>query len=356
MAAFAALRGVCRRYGDVTALAGFDLELERGELVTVLGPSGCGKSTLLRCIAGLEPLSEGEILLDGRRIDQLPPHVRDVAMVFQSYALYPHMSVFANVEFPLRMARVPAAERRRSVEEIADVLEIGSLLERRPAQLSGGQRQRVALARALVRRPALFLLDEPLSSLDAPLRTSVRRSIRELQRRLGVTTLYVTHDQTEAMTLGDRMVVLEDGRTHQIGTPHEVWTRPADAFVAGFLGTPAMNLLEALWSGGELCVEGQRLAPPPGLGAALGERGSLWVGVRPEAFAPARDAGDGALVAEVEPASCELLGAERLVRARVGSARITVRLAGDGSLPARVSAPTASLHLFSGTDGRRIAP
>jgi ABC-type sugar transport system ATPase subunit len=354
--ASARFTGVSRRFDGVAALADFSLEVADGELVAVLGPSGCGKSTLLRCTAGLETPSAGEIHLGGRRIDPLPPHERDVAMVFQSYALYPHLSVRENIEFPLRMRGVAGAERRRRAEETAAMVELGPFLDRRPAALSGGQRQRVALARALVRRPALFLLDEPLSNLDARLRTSVRRSIRELQRRVGVTTLYVTHDQTEAMTLGDRVVVLEAGRIRQVGTPAEIWERPSDTFVAGFVGAPPMNLLDADWDGGALALGGRRVALPPALAAALPAPGPLRVGIRAEAFAPAEGGGDGdALVAEVDPASCEMLGGERLVRARLGTGSVTVRLLGSGALPARVAAPVASLHLF-GTDGRRVAP
>src|SRR5439155_1277840 len=232
---------VSKRFDDVVALGDFTLAVEDGELVTVLGPSGCGKSTLLRLTAGLETLSGGSIRIGGRPIECLAPHERDVAMVFQSYALYPHMTVRGNIEFPLRMHGVAREARRRRVEDVAALVEIGAILERRPAQLSGGQRQRVALARALVRHPALFLLDEPLSNVDAPLRAALRQHIRALQRRLGVTTLYVTHEQAEAMTLGDRMVVLARGRIQQVDAPGAVYERPANTFVAGFLGLPPMN-------------------------------------------------------------------------------------------------------------------
>src|SRR5581483_2946327 len=255
----ALLENVGKRYGDVVALEGFSLDVADGELVTVLGPSGCGKSTLLRLIAGLEPMTDGAIRLDERRIDGLPPEDRDVAMVFQSYALYPHMTVRGNVEFPLRMRRVARAERRRRAQEVAELLEIGAMLDRRPSALSGGQRQRVALARALVRHPALFLLDEPLSNLDARLRASVRQYIRDVQRRLSVTTLYVTHDQTEAMTRGHRVVVLDRGRMQQVDTPLAVYERPANAFVAGFLGAPPMNLVPGEVAGGVLAVGDQRV-------------------------------------------------------------------------------------------------
>jgi multiple sugar transport system ATP-binding protein len=337
----AAFAGVGKRYGDVVALADFTLALADGELVAVLGPSGCGKSTLLRLAAGLEPLSAGAIHLDGRRVDDLPPQARDVAMVFQSYALYPHMTVRGNVEFPLRMRGVGRAARRREAEEVAALLGLSELLDRRPAELSGGQRQRVALARALVRRPKLFLLDEPLSNLDARLRASVRRYIREVQRRLGVTTLYVTHDQTEAMTLGDRVVVLERGRVQQVDTPLGVYERPANAFVAGFVGTPPMNLLEAAHEGGVLRVGAQRLAVPAALRPRLGAGpGRVLLGVRPEAFAPAAEG----LVAELEPG-------------RVGAAAVTVRLPGvPPVLPARVAAAADALHVFTADGAARLGP
>jgi multiple sugar transport system ATP-binding protein len=332
-----------KRYAEAVALDRFSLEVADGELVAVLGPSGCGKSTLLRLTAGLETLSEGTIHLDDRRIDELPPQVRDVAMVFQSYALYPHLTVRGNIEFPLRMRGTASGERRRRVEEVATLLEIETLLERRPAALSGGQRQRVALARALVRRPALFLLDEPLSNLDARLRTSVRRYIHDVQRRLVVTTLYVTHDQTEAMTLGDRVVVLERGRIQQVDTPARIYEQPANVFVAQFVGTPPMNVLPAVREGGALAVEGQRVPLP---GAFAARAGGVVVGVRPEAF-----------VAVVEPETRELLGAETLVRARVGTASVTVRLPGMAhALPARVAAPVAALHVFAADGGARLGP
>ncbi|MEW6268248.1 MAG: ABC transporter ATP-binding protein, partial [Thermodesulfobacteriota bacterium] len=282
----AVLTGLEKRFGDLAVLRSFSLVAEDGELVTVLGPSGCGKSTLLRLIAGLEEPTGGTITLDGRRIDELPPHERDVAMVFQSYALYPHMTVRANVEFPLRMRGVARDERRRRAEEVAGLLELGELLERKPGALSGGQRQRVALARALVRRPALFLLDEPLSNLDARLRESVRRYIRDVQRRLHVTTLYVTHDQTEAMTLGDRVVVLERGRVQQCDTPVAVYERPANAFVAGFVGTPPMNLLRGRRADGMLAIGDVRIPLDDAARRTLSGAGAeVVVGVRPEAFA-----------------------------------------------------------------------
>jgi ABC-type sugar transport system ATPase subunit len=323
----------------------------------VLGPSGCGKSTLLRLTAGLEGLSGGTIALDGRRIDDLAPQARDVAMVFQSYALYPHMSVRGNVEFPLRMRGAPAAERRRRVEEVAELLELGPLLERRPAALSGGQRQRVALARALVREPKLFLLDEPLSNLDARLRASVRRYIRDVQRRLGVTTLYVTHDQSEAMTLGDRVVLMRAGRIQQVATPVELYERPVNTFVAGFVGTPPMNLVDAEYAAGELRIGDQRVAAPAALRARLEAAGRrVVVGFRPEAVAPAEPPAAGRLVARPRPGSREILGSETLLEARLGDATVVARLPGVvREAPPLVAVPADALQLFA-ENGARLEP
>ncbi len=354
----ATFAGVEKAFGTVAALADFSLEVADGELITVLGPSGCGKSTLLRVTAGLEQLSSGSIQLDGKRIDHLPPHARDVAMVFQSYALFPHMTVRGNVEFPLRMRGLARGERQRRVDEVTTLLELSALLERRPAALSGGQRQRVALARALVRHPKLFLLDEPLSNVDARLRASVRQYIREMQRRLGVTTLYVTHDQVEAMTLGDRVVVLEGGRMQQVDTPLEIYERPATSFVAGFVGTPPMNLLDAEYAAGALHVGDQRLAATPALAAALRTTtGPVVVGVRPEAFVPAGGGVSDALIAAPDATTREVLGSETLVRAGLGCGHVIVRLPGIvRDVPARVAAPVGSLHVFAAIDGIRLGP
>lgn len=346
--------GVCKAFAAQPVLSDFTLTVADGELIAVLGPSGCGKSTLLRVTAGLETLTAGQIHLGGRRIDTLPAAARDVAMVFQSYALYPHLRVRENIEFPLRMRGIARAERRRRAEAVAGLLDVGAVLDRRPAELSGGQRQRVALARALVREPALFLLDEPLSNLDARLRLSVRQYVREVQRRVEVTTLYVTHDQTEAMTLGDRIVVLHDGRIQQVDRPVAVYERPANTFVAGFLGSPPMNLLPGSYADGRLRV-GDQIVPLMGeMRARLGSfEGPLVVGARPEAFDPPR--GGPALVARLVPESREILGNETLVRGRVGDALVTVRQPGIvHSLPEIVEARPASLHFFRADDGCRI--
>ncbi len=346
---------VGKRFGDTVALADFTLSVADGELITVLGPSGCGKSTLLRLIAGLEPLSSGSIRIDGERIDHLAPSQRNVAMVFQSYALYPHMTVRGNIEFPLRMRRLGRGERHRKAEEVAALLELDQLLERRPAELSGGQRQRVALARALVRQPALFLLDEPLSNLDARLRAGVRHYIRDVQRRLRVTTLYVTHDQTEAMTLGDRTVVMQHGRIQQVDPPVLIYEHPANTFVAGFVGVPPMNLLAAVYRNGILEVGDQRLPAPAWLRERLGGRSCpLTLGVRPEVFADTVGAGGQALVAVLDATSAETTGTETLVRGRVSDGEVTVRLPGVvREVPTRLTAAPDHLHIFA-ESGERL--
>jgi ABC-type sugar transport system ATPase subunit len=349
----AEFQAVRKEFAAVVALADFTLEVTDGELVTVLGPSGCGKSTLLRLTAGLEPLTSGNIRLDGRHIESLPPQQRDVAMVFQSYALYPHMTARGNIEFPLRMRGLRADARRRRVDEVCALLELEDLLDRRPAQLSGGQRQRVALARALVRHPAVFLLDEPLSNLDARLRGSVRQYIREVQRRLQVTTLYVTHDQTEAMTLGDRIVVMNQGRIQQVDTPVAIYERPANTFVAGFVGSPPMNLLPAECAEGFIRVGEQQIRFGTQVWKALGQRQrSVIVGIRPEAFTAEPVEG---IVASTIRESREVLGSETLVRCAVGPHRITARLLGIcKEPPARLVAPAAALHLFAADTGQRV--
>jgi ABC-type sugar transport system ATPase subunit len=238
------LQQLTKRFGDFTAVAGLDLRIADGEFVTFLGPSGCGKSTALACIAGLEDLSDGSIVFDGRDVTELEPHERNVAMVFQDYALYPHMTARENMSFGLRQQKVEPAKIRRQVETAAELLGLEELLERRPAELSGGQRQRVAVGRAVVRNPAVLLMDEPLSNLDASLRVRTRTEIKRLQRDLGITSVFVTHDQEEAMVLSDRVVVIRSGELQQVGPPMEVYRRPANLFVAGFIGSPAMNLLE----------------------------------------------------------------------------------------------------------------
>ena len=237
------LRGLKKHYGSIHAVDGIDVDVADGEFLAILGPSGCGKSTLMRMIAGLEMPSAGDVLIGGKSVTHLPPRARNVSMVFQSYALYPNMSVAQNIAFPLKARGVPAAERATKVAWAVGIMGIEYLLQRRPARLSGGEKQKVALARALVRDPTLFIFDEPLSSLDAQVRTMARSELRQLHDRTGVTTVYVTHDQLEALSMGDRIAILKSGRLHQVGTPHELYDNPADTFVAGFLGAPPMNML-----------------------------------------------------------------------------------------------------------------
>ena len=274
------LRGIVKRHGTVTALHGVDLDIEPGEFFALLGPSGSGKTTTLRILAGLEPLNSGRVLLDGTDVTDREPGERDVAMVFQSYALYPHMTVYDNIAFPLRMVATPAADADRAVREAAALVHIDHLLARRPGQLSGGQQQRCALARAIVRKPRLFLLDEPLSNLDAKLRLETRVELRKLQRALGVTTVYVTHDQEEAMTIADRVAVFMEGRVAQVGRPQDIFAKPASAVVAGFIGSPPMNLLPAEVRAGALRVVGADLR----LNRPLGADGLVTLGVRPAAL------------------------------------------------------------------------
>ncbi|UCE89455.1 MAG: sn-glycerol-3-phosphate ABC transporter ATP-binding protein UgpC [Pseudomonadota bacterium] len=278
-------KNVSKRFADVNAVVhDFSLCVPDGELLVLLGPSGCGKSTTLRLLAGLEQPTDGEILLDGQVVNDWSPQRRNVAMVFQNYALYPHMSVRQNLAFPLRMRRQPRVEIAAKVDETARLLELGALLERKPAQLSGGQRQRVAMGRALVRDPAVFLMDEPLSNLDAKLRVQLRGEIARLQQRLGTTTLYVTHDQTEAMTLGHRVAVMQAGVLQQLGSPQELYDRPSNLFVAGFLGSPPMNLFEAKVqrdAQGAFVSFGTARVPLP---TALGADAPAYLGLRPEAL------------------------------------------------------------------------
>ena len=343
-----------KRYGAVRVLHRVDLEVAHGEFIVLVGPSGCGKSTLLRCIAGLEDISTGELRIDGKRVNEVAPRDRDVAMVFQSYALYPHMTVRRNLEFPLRMRRLPRADIDAKVAHTAQLLGLSTLLERLPKQLSGGQRQRVAMGRALVREPSVSLLDEPLSNLDAKLRVHVRAEIAELQRRTGTTMIYVTHDQVEAMTLGHRVALLDRGRLQQVAPPAELYDRPVNAFVAGFLGSPPMNLLRASVSrvadGLALRVGAQTIGIQiAGADAsALLDRTDLarvaTVGVRPEAVdLVASDAGAGSLRATVE--HVELLGHETLVH---------TSLAAGGEQPQRVVARIQGTHALSPASAVRL--
>ncbi len=275
-----------KRFGRVVAVRDVSLEVADGESIVLLGPSGCGKTTVLRMVAGLESPDRGRVWIGGRDVTYLPPGRRDIGMVFQSYALFPHMRVFDNVAFGLRMRKVPEAERRRRVQEVAELLQIADLLDRYPAQLSGGQRQRVAVARALVVRPQVLLMDEPLSNLDALLRLHTRAELKRLHREVGSTTIYVTHDQVEAMSLGDRVAVLQDGQVVQVGSPTEIYNNPANRFVGSFIGNPPMNFLRATvdLDDGALRIEGAKLSAPAAYRRALAQqRGEeVLVGIRPE--------------------------------------------------------------------------
>jgi multiple sugar transport system ATP-binding protein len=341
------MRGIVKRHGAFTALQGVDLDIEPGEFFALLGPSGSGKTTTLRILAGLEPLNEGRVMLDGEDVTAREPGERDVAMVFQSYALYPHMTVFDNIAFPLRMVATPRDEVERAVRDAAARVHIDHLLARRPGQLSGGQQQRVALARAIVRKPRLFLLDEPLSNLDAKLRLETRVELRKLQRALGVTTVYVTHDQEEAMTIADRLAVFMEGRIVQVGPPRDIFARPASAVVAGFLGSPPMNLMPAEVRNGVLHVAGAELRPE----RPLGRDGAVTIGVRPAALRiaatglPARvylveDLGDTTIV--------DLDVAGQVIKLRTDQ-RPNVR-EGD---QVHVAMPADALHVFERDSGAR---
>ncbi|MGF1560804.1 MAG: sn-glycerol-3-phosphate ABC transporter ATP-binding protein UgpC [Geminicoccaceae bacterium] len=351
-----AIRAVGKLYGATRVLDAITLTIENGEMMVVLGPSGCGKSTLLRMIAGLEVISEGEIAIAGRRVNELEPKDRDIAMVFQNYALYPHMRVFDNMAYGLRNAGTPRAEIKRKVEEAAGILGLGDLLQRKPRQLSGGQRQRVAMGRAIVREPAVFLFDEPLSNLDAKLRVQMRLEIRQLQRRLGTTGVYVTHDQVEAMTLGDRMVILNAGRIEQIGAPLEVYERPASTFVAGFIGSPAMNLLPARFTddGRRLEAAGGQVRLPIQGPAEM----PVTLGFRPEHL-HVHHGGGPDVTLDVD--WIEALGADTVVHGHCGAdaATITVRLEGGTRIGYGDRLPLAldprRAHLFDVTTGARLS-
>jgi multiple sugar transport system ATP-binding protein len=303
------LEGVTKVFsGDVTACDDVDLTIDSGEFMVLVGPSGCGKSTLLRMIAGLEEVTVGRIVIGDRDVTDLAPRARDIAMVFQNYALYPHMSVRKNLGYGLKVRRTPAAEIERRVDEAAKLLGLEELLDRRPAALSGGQRQRVAMGRAIVREPAAFLMDEPLSNLDAKLRVGMRAELSRLHERLGVTTVYVTHDQIEAMTLGQRVAVMRDGFLQQVDKPHVLYRRPANLFVAAFIGSPSMNLVEGTVVDGVVELAGWRI--PVDERQRPARSGRAIVGIRPEDFEAAAYAERGRPEVEVEVAVVEDLGAE----------------------------------------------
>jgi sn-glycerol 3-phosphate transport system ATP-binding protein len=364
------LKRVEKTYGHgakaVKAIHGVDAEIADGEFVVIVGPSGCGKSTLLRMVAGLEEITGGEIAIGGRVVNRLEPAERDIAMVFQNYALYPHMSVFDNMAYGLKIAKVARPEIEARVAKAAKILELGALLDRKPRQLSGGQRQRVAMGRAIVRQPAVFLFDEPLSNLDAKLRAATRLEIQKLHRELGITSLFVTHDQVEAMTLGQRLIVMNAGRMEQIGTPDEVYQSPSTTFVAGFIGSPPMNLIKGRADGSRFTPEG---GAPLVLPRPAPRAGELVLGLRPEhaewsgpatVAMPGGGVGGGvpgAWTLEVEVV--ETLGAERLVYGRVAGAPFVLRIEGTRPAPHAgealpIAVPGARVHWFDATSGHRV--
>jgi sn-glycerol 3-phosphate transport system ATP-binding protein len=340
------LQGISKHWDTATALADTTLDIQSGSFTVLLGPSGCGKSTTLRLIAGLEQPSSGRLLIDGRDVTALPPAGRNIAMVFQNYALFPHLSVADNIVFGLQVRKAPRAEQQRRLQQVADLVGLSALLQRKPGQLSGGQQQRVALARALVSQAPVCLMDEPLSNLDAQLRQEMRRELRELQQRLKLTVVYVTHDQAEAMSMADQVVLLNKGRIEQTATPRELYARPATSFAARFIGTPPMNLA-ALHAGAVRGSDVPLNAPPA----------AAWLGLRPEAVSLLPVAGGLAVPARVQ--SLEYLGADAVLRCTVGDQTVTVRTAGH---TATAEGADLTLHWAAtdshwfGADERRIDP
>ncbi|MEM9797364.1 MAG: ABC transporter ATP-binding protein [Pseudomonadota bacterium] len=344
------LKQVTKRWGDFVGVQEFDLDIADREFLVLLGPSGCGKTTTMRMIAGLEDPTSGDILIGGDRVNDLDPKDRDVAMVFQSYGLYPNMNVWENIRFPLKVRKVPEAEHEERVQRAAEMVELTQFLDRKPAALSGGQRQRVALARAIVRTPKVFLMDEPLSNLDAKLRVSTRAQIKNLSHELQVTTIYVTHDQIEAMTLADRVVVMKQGVVQQVGTPTEIYDRPANTFVAGFIGSPAMNLMEGEVSNGTFHATGVEI---PGF---EGVKGPVTCGFRAE-DASVAETGQGEVQAPVY--SMELLGDSTMVTVRAGGGLVAVKAPKDFRTtiraPFAAHVPREICHLFDSASGERVA-
>ena len=362
-----AIRDLSKSFGTVAVLNGVSLDIAEGEFLTLLGPSGCGKSTLLRMVAGLEQITGGELKIGQRRVNELEPKDRDIAMVFQNYALYPHMSVADNMGFALKIAGVPKPEIRQKVEDAAKILDLTDYLGRKPKALSGGQRQRVAMGRAIVREPQVFLMDEPLSNLDAKLRVQTRTQIASLQRRLGITTVYVTHDQIEAMTMGDRVAVLKDGLLQQVDTPRHMYDKPANLFVAGFIGSPAMNLVEVPITDGGVKF-GNSVVPVDRDALSATTDKTVTVGVRPEHFDVVN--GDGAqALSKDEPAGLavtvnvvEELGADAFVygTAVVGGepkdlvVRVGGREAPEKGTEINVVPRSSEIHVVSSTTGERL--
>ena len=350
------MHNLSKSFGTTKVLDDISFEVADGEFCILLGPSGCGKTTLLRVVAGLEEASHGNIVIGDKRVDSLPPRQRDVAFVFQSYALYPHLNVFENLAFSLRLRRLPQEKIRRQVEETAKLLEIGELLARKPQELSGGQRQRVAVGRAIVREPKIFLFDEPLSNLDAALRAGMRVELARLHQRLRATILYVTHDQAEAMTLADKIIILDKGTIQQIGPPSEIYQRPVNTFVATFVGSPQMNLIEGTVNGqGRFISTGCKIDLSPILGERCGEYAGkpLTVGIRPEDLQPS--AFGGAFI-EGEVEIVEDLGSDKFVHLTCAGRRLISRLPPNVSVNRgdnlQLTADPKKLHLFH--QGHRI--
>ncbi|MEJ8563107.1 ABC transporter ATP-binding protein [Yoonia sp. GPGPB17] len=340
------LRNVSKRWGSFVGVQSFDLTIADQEFLVLLGPSGCGKTTTMRMIAGLEDATDGDILVDGKRINDLEPKDRDVAMVFQSYALYPNLNVYDNIRFPLKVRGVPQAEHEERVMRASAMVELDDFLHRRPAELSGGQRQRVALARAIVREPNVFLMDEPLSNLDAKLRVSTRAQIKNLSHELKVTTIYVTHDQIEAMTLADRVVVMSKGVVQQVGTPTEIYDNPANTFVAGFIGSPAMNLVDGDVANGTFTAKNITIS-----GLPTAHSGPVTLGFRAE------DASVAEGTAEINATvySLELLGEATMVTMRVGNTIVSVKSGKEYRAeidePVHANIPADICHLFDQKTG-----
>ena len=341
------LQNLTKRWGSFTGLKPMDLHIGDGEFLVLLGPSGCGKTTTMRMIAGLEDASDGNILIGGKRVNDLEPKDRDIAMVFQSYGLYPTMTVYENIRFPLKVRGIPEAEHHNRVMRAAQTVELTEFLDRKPAALSGGQRQRVALARAIVRKPKVFLMDEPLSNLDAKLRVSTRAQIKNLHHELKTTTIYVTHDQIEAMTLADRVVVMSRGEVQQVGTPLDIYDRPANTFVAAFIGNPAMNLMQGTLKDGVFEAQNVRI---PGL---KGPDGAVTLGFRAE---DASIAATGEIAAPIY--SMELLGDASMATMQAGGALVAVKAAKDytGKIGQNIAAhiPATICHLFDAKTGVRL--
>jgi len=347
------LADVRKSYGDLEVIHGVSIDIADGEFIVIVGPSGCGKSTLLRMVAGLEAITSGEIAIGDRVVNKLEPKDRDIAMVFQNYALYPHMSVFDNMAYGLRIRGLTKSDIETRVKRAADILELGPLLERKPRQLSGGQRQRVAMGRAIVREPAAFLFDEPLSNLDAKLRVQMRLEIQKLHRRLATTSLYVTHDQVEAMTLAHRMVVMNAGRAEQVGTPMEVYENPATVFVAGFIGSPAMNFMSGVTAGdGRVTLDASGTVP---IAMSLAAGRKVTIGVRPEHLTPSAPSA-ASVVGAIE--MVEALGADTLVHVAVNGRPVIARLPHGVAAVVGEPMPLATrpdrIYVFDSETGARL--